>query len=117
MSSGSAGLSESDAAVVRRAEELEQMWDGIHREEAELVAKWASTITRNLVLELDRKLAAGEDLTGDEDLQWATAVRLTRPRPDAPEAIWDRWYETPISRMLPALPRGPRGPRPSASAT
>jgi hypothetical protein len=109
------------ADVIAAAEKLARDHAEFRRIEAELVAKYAPTLTPGLVRKLERKLERGENLSDDEVNQWFAAVKLSEPSeppehviidegdewpPDPPShAAWDRWYETPISKMLVATSR------------
>ena len=95
-----------------------------------MVARWAPTLTPAVVAELERKSKSDEDMTKDELEQWFAAVRLTEPLPpenviidegdewppDPPSHVaWDRWYTTPVAKMLPPL--ATLRPRPSPRPT
>jgi hypothetical protein len=100
-------LSPEELAAVETAKRLEGLWAGIHAHEAELAARWAPTLTPELVAELERKSQSDEDMSRDELEQWSVAVDLSQPELAAPEEEWDRWYETPVAALIaPAAPLG-----------
>jgi hypothetical protein len=95
------------------------------RAELDMGARWMPTLAPELVVEIERKMEAGEDLTKAELEQYHVAVKVTQPQTND-EAEWDRWYETPVAAMLPrsvaseqrtATPSRPRQAHPRGRRT
>lgn len=77
----------------------ERIWAFRHKQAEEHVRRWLPTLTPQKVDELERKLAAGGNLTPDEAQQWFAAVEASRPVSSAPSAL-DRWNMRTISQSL-----------------
>lgn len=79
-------------------EHLQKQQDDEHTRE------WGRRLSPAKQKEVERRLAAGEALTYEQLQMHVAGIRLTQPR-TSDEAAWDRWYETPISKMLFATSR------------
>lgn len=82
-------------------------------EEAAYIGKWGARLTAATIADLERRLSAGEDLTAEEEQQWAAAVLLAQKnRNRADFRQLERWTATPLDELVfPLMARSEPRPR------
>lgn len=119
-------LDGNEVARTRLAELDQRLRRYVQKQDAAFIEEWSKGLTKARVKALERRLAAGEELSGAEHKQLVAAQELSKPRTND-DATWDRWYRTPIAETLfprvpcphnsrrRARPRGRRVVRPARS--